>query len=214
MNSRFADLSFVATWIAALWLMLTPSTATGQATDQTTASPTPLATPESVARNWGLTPAEYARSQQLLSLHRGLIHEQITPIEALGIFSTTEEDRRRYATLYAQKQMMVLNRISDFEADYLEAMRELNPTTTHTDSERHQLVIDASCASADCRTLIRRALSVAASTGLDIHLTGTGAQDAVVRRWAAINDIPPDSVRNRTITLNHAALGMKQGLFR
>ncbi len=214
MNYRFVDRSLAAASISALWLIMLPAIAFAQATDMTATSPTPVATPESVAQNWGLTATELIRSQRLLYLHRGLIHEDITPLEALGIFSATAEDRRRYATLYAQKQMAVLNRISEFEEAVLQAMRELNPHENAGLAARYQLTVDVGCSTVDCRTLIRRALAVAGDAGLDIHLMGTGGQDTVVRRWAAINGIPPDAVRDRTITLNHGADGMKEGLSR
>ena len=49
------------------------------------------------ARTWGLSETEWLRVQTTRAIRHGLVSDQITPLEVLGIFADNPADRRRYA---------------------------------------------------------------------------------------------------------------------
>ena len=72
---------------------------------------------------------------QFLDLYSGLVTPQLSSLEILGIFADTPEDRKRYARLLAERQLQLLKRISEFEADCLQAANELSNSSRKIDTE-------------------------------------------------------------------------------
>ena len=199
-------------WFSAALLWFTCANATGQALNQPEVTQPELSDQERrSAVSWGLSETEWRRHRELRSLRKGLVSADVTPLEILGIFAASDTERKRYARLYARQQLDLLERIAMFEADYLEAVRELTRSADTTG--RYKLVAAVGCATSQCAEQLHRALQLADLYGLDIFLTGTAGNDGTVRSWAARNNIPPDAVRSRRITLNHAQPGMKKGLY-
>ena len=162
------------------------------------------------AEAWGLSIDEWQRQTELRALSQGMLSKDLTPLEVLGILSDNPADRKRYARLYAERQVQFLKQIAAFEADYLEAVAELNSSTTAT--VRWRLVADAECRIGECADLIRQAIRHAQS-GDFVDMFVLGAPDnQTIRSWATRHRIPPELVRQRTITLNHAAADMVPGL--
>ena len=164
------------------------------------------------ARTWGISEAEWQRVQTIRAIRHGLVSDQITPLEVLGIFADNPDDRRRYAKLYAAQQRELLDRIAAFEADYLEEYAALNNRLSAGSRGRSKLVIEIDCDSTECRRQIAEAIAIAQNGAVDMYVIGSAGNDAAVRIWAATNQIPPDLVRRRQITLNHAKPDMKRGL--
>ena len=164
------------------------------------------------ARTWGISETEWQRVQTIRAIRYGLVSDQITPLEVLGIFADNPDDRRRYAKLYAAQQRELLDRIAAFEADYLEEYAALNNQLSAGSRGRSKLVIEIDCDSTECRRQIAEAIAMAQNSAVDIYVVGSDGNDAAVRIWAATNKIPPDLVRLRQITLNHAKPDMKRGL--
>ena len=164
------------------------------------------------ARTWGISETEWQRVQTIRAIRHGLVSDQITPLEVLGIFADNPDDRRRYAKLYAAQQRELLDRIAAFEADYLEEYAALNNRLSAGSRGRSKLVIEINCDSTECRRQITEAISIAQNGAVDMYVVGSAGNDAAVRIWAATNKIPPDLVRLRQITLNHAKSDMKRGL--
>ena len=164
------------------------------------------------ARTWGLSETEWLRVQTTRAIRHGLVSDQITPLEVLGIFADNPAARRRYAKLYAAQQRELLDRIAAFEADYLEEYAALNQRLSTGPNGRSTLVIDIDCVSTECRRQIAEALAIAKNGAVDMYVVGSAGDNAAVRKWAATNRIPPDLVRQRQITLNHATPDMKRGL--
>ena len=210
MNWKFDRTWFI--WASAALLWFTCASSTGQALNQPEVTQPELSDQERrSAVSWGLTETEWRRHRELRSLRKGLVSADVTPLEILGIFAASDTERKRYARLYARQQLDLLERIAMFEADYLEAVRELTRSADTTG--RYKLVAAVGCATSQCAEQLHRALQLADPYGLDIFLTGTAGNDGTVRSWAARNNIPPDAVRSRRITLNHAQPGMKKGLY-
>ena len=215
MNSQFdKSLRALILWISLLVaLAFAIATALGQSLNEPEVTQPELSDQERrSAVSWGLTETEWRRHRELRSLRKGLVSADVTPLEILGIFSASDTERKRYARLYARQQLDLLERIAMFEADYLEAVRELTHSASGT-TGRYKLVAAVGCATSQCAEQLQRALQLADPHGLDIFLTGTAGNDGTVRSWAARNNIPPDAVRSRRITLNHAQPGMKKGLY-
>ena len=162
------------------------------------------------AEAWGLSIDEWQRHTELRTLSQGMLSQDMTPLEVLGILADNPADRKRYASLYAERQMQMLKQIAAFEADYLEAVAELNSGSVAI--VRWRLVTDAECRIGECADSIRQAVRHAQS-GDFVDMFVLGAPDnQTIRSWAARHRIPPELVRERTITLNHAAADMVPGL--
>ena len=213
MNLRLQD-RHSPTIIAAglLALMLSVSTA-AQQTEKLEIGNTQLTDLDiESARTWGLSETEWLRVQTTRAIRHGLVSDQITPLEVLGIFADNPEDRRRYAKLYAAQQRELLDRIAAFEADYLEEYAALNQRLSAGLKDRNTLVIEIDCVSTKCRRQVAEALAIAQNGAIDMYIVGSAGDDAAVRRWAATNRIPPNLVHQRQITLNHGTPDMKRGL--
>lgn len=208
MNCRFVKVSF----ITATLLLFSTIVESQALVEPVIIQPTLSELNQRSAGTWGLSVTEWHRAQELRTIRRGLISADVTPLEVLGIFAESESERKRYAKLYATRQLNVLDRIALFEADYIEAVRELTQKSQVT-SDRYRLVTSVACTTARCDDELQQALQLVEVHGLDIYLTDTGGNNTVARNWAARNDIPLDLVRSRQITLNHAHAGMKLGLY-
>ena len=162
------------------------------------------------AEAWGLSIDEWQRQTDLRALSQGMLSQDLTPLELLGILAENPADRKRYARLYAERQVQMLKQIAAFEADYLEAVAELNSGSVAI--VRWRLVTDAECRIGECVDSIRQAVRHA-QRGDFVDMFVLGAPDnQTIRSWAARHRIPPELVRERTITLNHATADMVPGL--
>ena len=164
------------------------------------------------AEAWGLSIDEWQRQTELRALSQGMLSQDLTPLEVLGILTDNPADRKRYARLYAEQQRAMLDRIAAFEADYLEEYAALNQRLSAGLNGRSTLVIDIDCVSTECRRQVAEALAIAQNGAVDMYVVGSAGDNAAVRKWAATNRIPPNLVRQRQITLNHGTPDMKRGL--
>ena len=213
MNLRLQDRRSSTIIAAGLLVLLLSVTTAAQQTEELKIGNTQLTDLDIVtARTWGLSETEWLRVQTTRSIRHGLVSDQITPLEVLGIFADNPADRRRYAKLYAAQQRELLDRIAAFEADYLEEYAALNQRLSAGLNGRSTLVIDIDCVSTECRRQIAEALAIAKNGAVDMYVVGSAGDNAAVRKWAATNRIPPNLVRQRQITLNHATPDMKRGL--
>lgn len=181
-------------------------------------------TPSELARSraWGLSEAEWQRYKLLMQGIRGSISPPtISPIEVLGIHARNEEERRRYAELWARAMREDVDRILAFQRAYNEAGRRLYPnekiidvsrlpgrnndTSTLLPGDRVLLFTRPDCPACDSllSTLLKRIDKVA---GIDLYIAGVKAgDDQAIRAWAVDHGIDPEWVRNRRVTLNHEA---------
>ena len=199
--------------IILVFLLVTQATAQSQSIDSAQTDGlaiAPLA--HRSAEAWGLSIEEWQRQTELRALSQGMLSQDLTPLEVLGILTDNPADRRRYARLYAAQQRELLDRIAAFEADYLEEYAALNQRLSAGLNDRSTLVIDIDCVSTKCRRQVAEALAIAQKGAVDVYVVGSAGNDAAVRKWAATNRIPPNLVRQRQITLNHGTPDMKRGL--
>ena len=213
MNSRSRDRRPTSPIVIGLFTLILSTAIPAQQLDQLeTGQPKSIDLDIVTARTWGISETEWQRVQTIKAIRHGLVSDQITPLEVLGIFADNPEDRRRYAKLYAAQQRELLDRIAAFEADYLEEYAALNTRLSAGPRGRSTLVIGIECDSRECQRQIAEAIAIAKNGAIDVYIAGSAGNDAAVRRWAATNKIPPDLVRLRQITLNHAKPDMKRGL--
>lgn len=179
------------------------------------------------SRAWGLSATEWQRYKLLMQGIRGSISPPtISPIEVLGIHARNEEERQRYAELWARAMREDVDRILVFQRAYDEAGRRLYPNEQLIDvnrlpdhnGNRSALLPDdrvlfftrPDCPACDALLgkLLKRIDEVA---GIDLYITGVkSGDDQAVRAWAVDHGIDPEWVRNRRFTLNHEAGVLKR----
>jgi len=172
------------------------------------------------SRAWDLSETEWLRYKQLMQGIRGSISPPtISPIEVLGIHARNDEERRRYAEMWARAMREDVDRILAFQRAYDEAGKRLYPNeqlidldrlSGHDDKQAALLPGDRvlfftkpDCPACDMvwRKLVEHLDKVAV---VDIYVAGVKpGDDAAIRTWAAGHGIDPVWVRNRHVTLNH-----------
>lgn len=183
-----------------------------------------MLTPFELARSraWGLSETEWQRYKLLMQGIRGSISPPtISPIEVLGIHARDEDERRRYAELWARAMREDVDRILAFQRAYDEAGKRLYPNEQVIDVSR--LTTRSSNTSAllpgdrvlfftrpdcpACDALLGKFLKrIDEVAGIDLYIAGVKpGDDQAVRAWAVDRGIDPQWVRNRRITLNHEA---------
>ena len=199
----------------AVTFILLSAAASGQTTfgqlnrDQLQLSPIESAS----AASWGLTEEEWTRQMELRTIHRGLVSADISPLELLGIFADTKAERKRYARMFAEQKLEVLERIAAFERDYLAAFKEIT-SSGRDKSKQWQLVIEIDCNTEECLGDIRKAISYAEKNErVDAYIINA-TTDQEIRWWAGRHQIPPKLVEERHFTLNYATPDQQPGLTR
>ena len=176
-------------------------------------------TEQAQSRQWGLSQEDWLRYKTLMQGIRGRLSPNISPIEALGIHAQSETERRRYAELWAKTLREDTERVLAFQHAYDEAWKRLYGNEPLIDLSQLPQRRKAALLRPDDRILLFAASSCAAcgpvldallvklkrapKLGLDIYLVDSAQDDGKVRAWAKDHAIPPELVRNRTVTLNH-----------
>ena len=81
---------------------------------------------ENRRQQWGLSPKEWARYKILMQGIRGSISPAtISPIEVLGTHARNNQERRKYAELWAQMRHEDIGRVLAFQRAYDEAFDKL-----------------------------------------------------------------------------------------
>ncbi len=96
-----------------------------QVTSQTTASRL-TATETAQARAWALTETEWRRYKILMQGIRGRLSPDLSPVETLGIHARTQQERERYAELWAEVLRQDTERVLAFQRAYDAARRRLH----------------------------------------------------------------------------------------
>lgn len=179
-------------------------------------------TPSELARLqvWNLSETEWRRYKGLMDGIRGSISPStISPIEVLGIHARDEDERRRYAERWARAMREDADRILAFQRAYDEAGKRFYPNEPLIDIDRlpqegakepvfqatDRLLFFTRPGCPVCDVLLNGLLKrIDEVSGIDIFLTDLApGDDAAVRDWAARQQIAPEWVRSRRVTLNH-----------
>lgn len=178
------------------------------------------------SRQWDLSDAEWDRFRMLMQGIRGRLSPDISPIEALGIHASTDDERERYAEKWAKALREDTERVLAFQRAYDEAWTRLYGNEPLIDLSRlpqarsatllqpgDRVLFFAASSCAVCGPALNILLAKVKSTpklGLDVYLVDSSNDDAKVRSWATNHGIPPELVRSRTVTLNHDNVALKR----
>lgn len=168
---------------------------------------------------WQLNETEWQRYKTLMLGIRGKLSPDISPIEALGIHAQSEDERQRYAEMWAKALREDTERVLAFQHAYDDAWKQLYGNEPLIDLSRlaprrsaallqpgDRILFFAASNCAACGPALETVLAKIQRTprlGLDVYLIDSGNDDTKVRAWAKEHRVPPELVRNRTVTLNH-----------
>ncbi len=174
----------------------------------------------SEAESWGLTSTEWDRHLQLKRGIRGSLSDsRISPIEVLGIHARSDDERARYAKMWATMMLEDAGRVLRFQRAYDEAIAELTESLPLIDPVRLQVAYEEpeSPLKVDDRILFFASLDCAACeivydriqplieevAGIDIYFVEANGKDhARIREWASKREIEASEVRSRRISIN------------
>ena len=171
------------------------------------------------AEAWNLSREEFSQVKLLKSQYQGLLSANLTPLEWLGIFATSDEQRNHYAKLFAERQLQTTTAILKFETAYITAVRELssNVLPTVRESDRLVLITPYECSESKCIQDLKKGMSYVKKGGsLDIYVQAE-FQISDLTVWASTNQISSEDVRGGRITLKQAKgrmLNVKPGIYR
>lgn len=228
-RARWAGMFLALVFAAPVFAVEVSGTQANETDTSVSATAKNTLTPSDLARSrtWGLSEAEWQRYKLLMQGIRGSISPPtISPIEVLGIHARDEDERRRYAELWARAMREDVDRILAFQRAYDEAGKRLYPNEQLIDVSRLPArSINASALQPGdrvlfftrpgcpvCDSLLAKLLKrIDEVAGIDLYIAGvkTG-DDQAVRAWAVDHGIDPAWVRNRRVTLNHEAGVLKR----
>ncbi len=169
---------------------------------------------------WDLSIEEWDRYQSLMQGMRGFVSvDNLSPIEVLGIHARTDEERNKYATLWAKLMREDTIRILKFQRAYDEASLKLNQDTPLIDpallpvalesasselqtDERIMIFVELDCVV--CDLVVDRALdSLDEVEGIDVYfLNLEPTQEHRLQTWANERNIDSNLVRSGRVTIN------------
>ncbi|MBD9357349.1 TIGR03759 family integrating conjugative element protein [Methylomonas albis] len=170
---------------------------------------------------WSLSTDEWNRYKSLMQGIRGSISPaSISPIEVLGTHARDDQERKRYAEIWARMRHEDAERILVFQQAYAEAFQRLYPNELLVDLRRLKfpgqqaldsgerlLVFLKSKHCPACESLVQRLLRQPAfqTQRIDLYFVDTQPQrdDGLIQQWAKQQHIDNDRIRQGLLTLNH-----------
>lgn len=206
---------------AALFFAVQAISPVSQAADGSTITQTNIKRTEALeihdqATNWGLSSQEWKQYEEVMASKRGLWSPGLDPLSALGVSANTPSERKRFAELYVRAEFERVRKELAFQVEVDAAWKRLYPNTPRLldvarakpDSRvtrRYAVVVSDGCR--DCKSVVQRHLELQASMDsgkpLDVHVVGTGGDDARLRAWAKENRWLESALRENRATLNH-----------
>ncbi len=186
---------------------------------------------EKLASKWGITVEEYQRYTDIINGPLGKWNPEIDPIFALGIFAENEEEKQRYAEMYAKQEYELVVRTQAFERAYRKSFSEQFPEAKIIEhvlmqeyyayqnakkanklSRRHKsrfyendrilYFIDVNCS--DCSSHIEKLYKIQQENHqlyIDLYLLGISTEQEA-RAWAVDNAIDIELVKQEKVTIN------------
>lgn len=172
---------------------------------------------QTLSTEWGLTYQEWLRYQQVMAQkQRGLWSPGLDPLTALGVSAESTSERKRFAELYVRAEFVRVRQELAFQMAVDDAWKRLYPDTprlldvarSETDllpSDRYAVVVSSDCLT--CEDVIKNRLQRLADSRsdqpIDVHLVGTGGDDAKLRTWVKQHRWFADALKAKRATLNH-----------
>lgn len=178
----------------------------------------PSITPDKseAAREWGLSPQEWTRYQQIMQGPRGIQSPGLDPLSALGIEAQSADERQRFAELQVHTERQRVDKELAYQLAYDQAFARLypdekiiqlsspqsspaTPRSVLKSDGRLAMFVEENCKS--CIVSVQRLQKQ--KQAFDLYFIGGQGDDERIRRWAILAGIEPASVRSRQVTLNH-----------
>ena len=178
---------------------------------------------ENRRQQWGLSPKEWTRYKTLMQGIRGSISPAtISPIEVLGTHARNDQERRKYAELWAKMRHEDIGRVLAFQRAYDEAFEKLygdeklidisklnipRPWTFSANDRILLFVKTAHCP--ECDRVVQAILhdGRTKTAQLDIYFTdlttASKAADDSIRAWAAKQELDRQRLKSGRISLNY-----------
>ena len=179
-------------------------------------------TEDTTRRNvWSLSKEDWTRYKNLMNGIRGSISpENISPIEVLGTHARTEQERQKYAEIWARMRHEDVTRILAFQRAYNEAYQKLYPNEKLIDTRLLKREETAGFKAGDrvlvfvkikqcpeCEQMIQKLMFDAQvkNSHIDIYFIDTQNKkdDNRIRQWAQLQQIDKSRLQSGAITLNH-----------
>ncbi|WP_049794623.1 TIGR03759 family integrating conjugative element protein [Methylomonas methanica] len=172
-------------------------------------------------QHWSLSIDEWRRYKSLMKGIRGSISPpNISPIEVLGTHARNDQERRRYAEIWARMRHEDAERILAFQQAYAEAFQRLYPNELLVDLSRLKSSSQPVSASGSrllvflkikqcqaCESLVQRLLQqpVFNTQPIDLYFVDTQPQrdDALIQQWAKQQHLDSARIKQGLLTLNH-----------
>lgn len=180
---------------------------------------------------WGLSETDWNAYLELMEGPSGLWYAHLDPVFVLGINAATEAERDRFARMVYEQERRRIDALLAFNRAYQRIARAergnpgfdffddrlLSPSAAAgpgTGNAGMTALIDRALDSPpariqlfvarDCERCAHAARTLATS-GRELDIRYVGARsDGEISRWARAAGIPPERVRDRSVTLNHA----------
>lgn len=168
------------------------------------------------ASQWGLTDPEWQRYRMIMTQKRGVWSPGLDPLTALGVSADTASERKRFAELYVRAEFERVRNELAFQVEVDQAWKRLYPepprllgvarsTTDAQPVQRYAVVISPDCST--CEKVVKDRLDRIAKTksgeSVDVHVVGTGGDDARLRAWVQRNHWLEAALTSKRATLNH-----------
>ncbi len=168
---------------------------------------------------WSLSNKEWTRYKQLMQGIRGSVSPaNVSPIEVLGVHAKTDQERRKYAEIWAKMMREDLDKTIAFQTAYDEANVRLYPEQTvfpavaetkpeifKTGDRVLAFIKIKDCPG--CLQIIQRLVREESikKLSLDIYFidTRTKKDNSSIRQWAKDQKIDKERLKKGKITLNH-----------
>ncbi len=167
---------------------------------------------------WQLSQEELDSVEQLTVKFKGVVSDNLSPLEWLGIFAASEEEQKQYADKLARQQLAVTEAILQFEAQYVQAMQNLvAKSSPHTASRiQYILITSVPCLQKKCETDLSHAIEkVHQGHQLNVYIKNF-TDGTEVSGWDGKNRFPSDSINSERVKIA-AATGryesLKNGLY-
>jgi len=171
---------------------------------------------KSLAKQWMLKDSDWIKYKKIMSGPRGIWSPGIDPITALGVSETDPVERKRYAEIWIRMETRRAELEIAFEVERQRAARLIHrdqlavnnqPWIQEWENKRVEvtkqvsLFIEVDCID-DCQAMFNELrASVGENARLDVFFK-QGASSEEIGEWASSMNIPPETVRDRRITLN------------
>ena len=170
------------------------------------------------ASEWGLTPSDLLKYQQIMEGKRGLWSPGLDPITALGVEAETAEERARLAQIFVEQEAKRVQKEVEFQRAVDEAWAKLYPNTPRISNKQTRKVdiresivrlgfASTLTCSSECKEILESLIGYISDPDsdlkLDIFIVGAG-NEKELRDWVEQQGLSIELIKEERLTINHA----------